>query len=105
MSQFTDTRAAITIKDITVDLDGIRVFKNKNEIYLTPSEFKILRYLLLHKNCVKSRDEILNDLWDLRRSDQVETKMVTTYIGYLRQKIGKDLITTKSGFGYVIYDE
>ena len=70
-------------------------------IELSPTEFRLLRYLMLNPGRVLTRAQLLDHVWDydFAGSDGV----VSTYIGYLRQKLadhGPDLIHTQRGVGY-----
>ena len=79
---------------------------NGSEVKLTPQEFKLLSYLMANKNQVLTREMILNRIWE--HSQDVETRVVDVYIGYLRKKIDtsgrKKLIHSLRGFGYVMRD-
>ena len=68
---------------------------------LTPTEFKLLRYLLINAGRVMSKAQILDHVWqyDFGGGDNV----VETYISYLRKKVDRErppLIHTVRGVGY-----
>ena len=70
---------------------------------LSPTEFKLLRYLMLNPNRVLSKAQILDHVWDY--DFRGESGIVESYISYLRRKIdidGPPLIHTKRGVGYVL---
>jgi two-component system OmpR family response regulator len=77
------------------------VTRDGAQIELSPTEYKLLRYLLRHSGRVLSRDQILDHVWDY---DFVgETNVVDTYISTLRKKIdcgAPRLIQTVRGVGY-----
>jgi two-component system OmpR family response regulator len=77
------------------------VTRDGEQIELSPTEYKLLRYLLRHSGRVLSRDQILDHVWDY---DFVgETNVVDTYISTLRKKIdcyAPRLIQTVRGVGY-----
>lgn len=77
------------------------------EIELTSREFDLLNALLINKNIVLSRDQLLGKVWGYDYMG--ETNVVDVYIRYLRSKIdevfGISLIQTVRGVGYVIRDE
>ena len=78
-----------------------------NEIELTGREFDLLNTLLINKNIVLSREQLLGKVWGYDYMG--ETNVVDVYIRYLRSKIdevfGISLIQTVRGVGYVIRDE
>lgn len=70
---------------------------------LSPTEFRLLRYLMLHSGRVVPRARLLEHVWsyDFNGDDTV----VATYISYLRRKLdalGPPLIHTQRGVGYRI---
>lgn len=94
----------ILIGDLKLNLKTKRVYRGKKEIILTPTEFKLLEYLMSHKDTVLSRDSILNKVWGT--TTDVSDRIVDVYIGYLREKIDDNqktkLLKTVTGFGYSI---
>lgn len=87
-------------------IDQHRVERNGKEIKLTFQEFKLLQYLMEHKNKVLSRTQILDTVWGVNYD--TNTNVVDVYISYLRNKIDSEhdhkLIVTIKGRGYVIND-
>ena len=77
------------------------------EIELTGREFDLLNTLLINKNIVLSREQLLGKVWGYDYMG--ETNVVDVYVRYLRSKIdeayGISLIQTVRGVGYVIRDE
>ncbi len=87
--------------DVTLDEDAMRVWRGEHEISLSPTEFRLLRYLLLNRDRVVSRQQILDHVWDYDFAG--DPNAVETYISYLRRKLDdRDarLIHTVRGFGY-----
>lgn len=78
-----------------------------SEIELTGREFDLLAVLLVNKNIVLSREQLLGKVWGYDYMG--ETNVVDVYVRYLRSKIdevfGISLIQTVRGVGYVIRDE
>jgi two-component system OmpR family response regulator len=74
------------------------------EIELSPTEFKLLRYLMLNANRVLSKAQILDHVWEYDFNGDVG--IVESYISYLRRKIddgaAEPMIVTKRGFGYML---
>jgi two-component system, OmpR family, response regulator len=89
--------------DLEMDDDAHRVIRGGTEVALSPTEYNLLRYLLVNKGRVVSKSQILDHVWqyDFRGDGGV----VETYIGYLRRKLDSDrsrLIHTIRGFGYTL---
>lgn len=94
----------ITCQNIKIDTQLGKVYNNKTneEIVLTKLEYKILLNLFNNQNKLISREEILNDIWDIA-GNFVNDNTLTVYIKRIREKIGdKDgkIIETVRGLGY-----
>jgi DNA-binding response OmpR family regulator len=100
------TDSVLKVADLELNVKTFHVIRGGKEIKLTPQEFKLLAYLMANKNQVLTREMILNRIWE--HSQDVETRVVDVYIGYLRKKIDengrKKLIQSLRGFGYVMKD-
>jgi len=83
------------------------VYRGTTEIHLNPVEFKLLDYLLLHKNQVVSRQMLLENVWEY--SFEPATSIVETYISRLRKKLDfsglAQPISTVRNAGYIISDD
>lgn len=89
---------------ITVILMENKVYIGENEVFLTPSEYKLLLLLMQNHNNVLSRSVILEKLWDIE-GDFIDDNTLSVYIKRLREKIEKDssspvYIKTVRGVGY-----
>ncbi|MGP4025684.1 response regulator transcription factor [Actinomadura sp. 3N407] len=96
-------RARLTIADLELDEDTYEVRRGGVPIGLTPTEFTLLRYLLLNSGRVLTKRQILDHVWqyDFGGGDAV----VQTYISYLRRKVddrGPRLIHTVPRVGYIL---
>ena len=87
---------------IELDLDAYIVRVDGNELPLTLQEFKLLAYLVEGKGRVRTRDELLTNVWNT--SPDLETRTVDTHVKRLRDKLERagDLIETVRGLGYRI---
>lgn len=99
--------SVLKVKEITLDCEGY-IVKYKNEIIeLTKKEFELLKYLLINKNIVLTRDKILETVWGYEFIG--DTNVVDVYVRYLRCKIDDKynlkLIHIVRGVGYQIKDE
>ena len=89
---------------MTADFDAVAVAVDGDQIRLTRREFELLRYLVMNKNRVVSRDRLLERVWGYDR--QVETRSVDVHVGRLRSKLGAAgrQIETVVGLGYRFID-
>lgn len=88
----------IQLGSITVDFGGYTAIGPAGKIELTPKEIDILRLLVEHKGLVLSRQQILDDVWDL--DADVMDRVIDSYIKNLRKKLHTDQIVTVKGVGY-----
>lgn len=101
--------ATVKIKNITINTNEAKVYKNGEEIVLTAMEYRLLLILLNNRGKVLSRSQLLENIWDVE-GDFVEDNTLTVYIKRLRDKIEEDaasaqIIKTVRGLGYVIENE
>ncbi len=102
-TQSEDTDNHLSCANLRLDEDSHQVFVDDREIELSPTEYRLLRYLLLNQRRVLSKVQILDYVWeyDFEGNDAV----VETYVSYLRRKLGPEaaeLIRTVRGTGYVL---
>ncbi len=98
-----DDGAVLRFHDLELDEDSHEVRRGKRAIEISPTEFKLLRYLMLNPNRVLSKTQILDHVWDYDFRGQ--SGIVESYISYLRRKIDVEepaLIQTRRGVGYVL---
>lgn len=99
----------IKIKELTINTNQAKVYKNGAEIILTAMEYRLLLILLNNRGKVLSRNKLLENIWDID-GDFVEDNTLTVYIKRLRDKIEEDpanpqYIKTVRGLGYVIEND
>lgn len=98
--------AKLKVDDLELDEKSLEVKRKDKLIQLTPQEFKLLEYLMRNKGRILTREMILNRVW--LYSQDIETRVVDVYIGYLKKKIDqpyeKKLLHSVRGFGYMIKD-
>ncbi|WP_215522597.1 response regulator transcription factor [Varibaculum prostatecancerukia] len=97
--------AVIRVADIALDEDAHEVRRAGQVIDLSPTEFKLLRYLMINEGRVVSKAQILDHVWEYDWNG--EAAIVESYISYLRRKLDVpgscgDIITTRRGIGYMI---
>ena len=93
----------LEVGEIRINQDAHEVFVNGKEIELSPTEYKLLRFLMTNANRVMSKDQILDHVWEYDFNG--EQGIVESYVSYLRKKIDplskNQLIQTKRGVGYM----
>jgi two-component system, OmpR family, response regulator len=90
--------------DLELDEDTHEVRRNGTLVDLSPTEFKLLRYLMLNPNRVLSKAQILDHVWQYDFGG--DANVVETYISYLRKKLDRNdspLIHTVRGVGYRLW--
>ena len=95
--------AVLRTGKIEIDLAGFIVRKDKLEISLTATEFKLLAYLASHVGRVLTHHMILSNVWDPAEADKIEYLRV--YMRQLRKKLEDDpeqpkMLVTEPGIGY-----
>ena len=98
-----EERTVLTCGDIEMDDDAHQVIKSGEEVSLSPTEYNLLRYLLVNQGRVLSKAQILDHVWQYDFGG--DGGVVETYIGYLRRKLDTadpKLISTIRGVGYTI---
>jgi two-component system OmpR family response regulator len=97
----TDSGSRLSFADLELDEETREVFRGQTAIELTPTEFKLLRYLMMNPRRVLSKAQILDHVWEYDFGG--DANVVETYISYLRKKVdsaGPPLIHTLRGAGY-----
>ena len=95
--------ARLTYADLELDEDTHEVYKACHPVALSPTEFALLRYLMLNAGTVLSKARILDHVWDY--DFEGDGGVVESYVSYLRKKIDTQeprLIHTIRGVGYVL---
>ena len=93
--------SVLRFADIELDQDSYEVRRSGHLVDLSPTEFRLLRYLMLNPGRVLTRAQMLAHVWDYDFGGS--STVVTTYIAYLRRKLaqyGPDVIHTQRAVGY-----
>ena len=93
----------LALADLEVDEDAHEVRRAGHVIELTPTEYRLLRYLLVNAGRVLTRSQILDHVWDYDFGG--DASVLETYVSYLRRKVDRfqpPLIQTVRGVGYVL---
>ena len=93
----------LRVAGLELDEEGHEVRRDGTPIALTPTEFRLLRFLMLNAGRVLSRGQILDHVWDYDPAGN--GSVVEPCVSYLRRKVDQAeprLIHTVRGFGYVL---
>jgi two-component system, OmpR family, response regulator len=89
--------------DLILDESRWTVHRAGTPVDLSPTEFRLLAYLMRHQGTVVSRTQLLHGVWGWGYTGQAQ--VVETYVSYLRRKLGPlgpPLIHTRRGIGYLL---
>src|ERR1022692_1224337 len=93
----------LAFADMELDQDSYEVRRRGHLVDLSPTEFRLLRYLMLNPGLVLTRAQLLDHVWDYDFGGS--GTVVATYVAYLRRKLathGPDVIRTQRGVGYIL---
>jgi two-component system OmpR family response regulator len=92
--------------DLELDEDAHRVWRSGQPVALSPTEFRLLRYLLVNAGRVLSKAQILEHVWEYDFDG--DASVVEVYMSYLRKKVDvvePKLLHTVRGVGYTLRDD
>jgi two-component system copper resistance phosphate regulon response regulator CusR len=95
-------QTTLRYRDVVVDVATRRVERAGEPVELTAREFILAETFLRHPGQVLSRQQLLSRVWGYDFDGG--SNIVDVYVGYLRRKLGPDLITTVRGIGYRLGD-
>ena len=88
------------IDDLMIDFESQKVFRGDEEIKLTAKEFAVLDMFITNKNCVLTREQILDSVWAYNYEGET-SQGIDVYVQHLRKKLGlKNRIKAIYGVGY-----
>jgi two-component system OmpR family response regulator len=93
----------LTFEDLELDEDAMEVTRAGEQVELTATEYRLLRYLMANPRRVMTRAQLLDHVWDYDFGG--DGRVLETYISYLRKKLdahGPPLIHTVRGVGYAL---
>jgi two-component system OmpR family response regulator len=102
-SGFAGRSVVLRCADLELDDERHQVRRGQREIHLSPTEYKLLRYLMSNAGRVLSKAQILDRVWEYDFGG--DGSAVENYISYLRRKVDVDpprLIHTLRGVGYTL---
>ena len=103
MAEIPLERETLRSGDLVLDESSWTVHRAGKAVELSPTEFRLLAYLMRHQVRVLSRTQLLRDVWGGDYTGQAQ--IVETYVSYLRRKLhrfGPPVIHTRRGAGYML---
>jgi two-component system, OmpR family, response regulator len=97
-----EAKGGIQTAELVLDEERQAVSHRGESIALTGTEFRLLRYFMLHPGKILSKTELTEHVYDFD-SDR-DSNVIEVYIRRLREKLGPDVIATRRGQGYVFGD-
>jgi DNA-binding response OmpR family regulator len=95
-----DPAPTLVIGDVTIDTAARKVQCGGNPIELTAREYAILELLARRRGVLLTRSTIWEHIYD--EAEDTVSNVVDVYVSALRRKLGRDLIQTRRGQGYMI---
>jgi DNA-binding response OmpR family regulator len=92
--------SVISVGDITLDERQMKFSRRGSPIALSPLEYRLASYLIIHRGRVVSQQELCENIYG--NGDSVDTNVIEVLIGRVRKKLGSKLIETRRGFGYTV---
>jgi len=97
------SESVIEVGEISMNEDAHEVFVNGRLVEFSPTEYKLLRFLMSNANRVLTKSQILDHVWEYDFGG--EMGIVESYVSYLRKKLdpltSEPVIVTKRGVGYM----
>ncbi|MFK7779710.1 MAG: response regulator transcription factor [Candidatus Gracilibacteria bacterium] len=87
--------------NIELNINSKKITKDGKNIHLSPLELDLLIYLVHNKGKVISKEKLFEKIWGEYDNFKM-SRNVDVYIGYIRKKLGKEIIDTIRGEGYII---
>jgi len=97
-------KALLEFQDLKIDLNARKVTSKDLEIELTKQELDLLAFLVMNNGNIVTKNELLEEIWEILYPVEEDVNKVEVYIGYLRKKLKPfnldNHIKTVRGFGY-----
>lgn len=92
------TTKTVAVGNLRLDEVGRHILRSGEPLPLTPTEYEVLRYMMLRAGEAVSREELLNQIWGFESA--VETRATDDTVRRLRQKLGSAGVTIAAVWGY-----
>ena len=97
---------AVHLGEFVVDVNGRRILHQEQEVVLTKKEFDLLNYMMLHKNRVLTRLQLIEHIWGNLLEDEYDSNYIDVHVKNLRKKLSVYAepcwLETVRGIGYRI---
>jgi len=90
----------VTVGDLTLDERQMKVSVRGVPVALSPLEYRLVAYLLLHRGRVVTQQELDENVYG--HNETRDSNALEVLIGRVRKKLGAELIETRRGFGYIV---
>src|SRR5690606_34078449 len=98
--------SVLSVGDLVLDRETHRVFRDKAELKLGPTEFRLLEFMMRNPGRVFSRGQLLDNVWG--ETIYIDERTVDVHVGRLRKAVNigslPDIIRTIRGAGYAIQE-
>lgn len=91
----------LSVDDVMMDTNSRQVRKGEHMVSLSPKEYALLEFLLRRKGTALDRPTIIDHVWG-GRDELLFSQTVDVHVAYLRRKLGKNIIRTVPGKGYMV---
>lgn len=95
--------SVVNVGEISIDERQMKVCVRGVPVALSPLEYRVAAYLLLHRGRVVSQHELSENVYG--QDDAHDSNALEVLIGRVRKKLGADLIETRRGFGYLVSEQ
>jgi two-component system OmpR family response regulator len=92
--------SVVSVGDVILDERQMKVSLRGVPIALSPLEYRLVAFLLLHRGRVVSQQELSENIYG--QDDAHDSNAIEVLIGRVRKKLGPDFIETRRGFGYLV---
>jgi DNA-binding response OmpR family regulator len=93
----------LSVHGVTLDTNAHEVYCKGRPVALAPREFALLEHLMRHQGVVQDRTTLIARVWG-EDDELLFSHTVDVHVSFLRRKLGKRLIRTVPGVGYLIDD-
>jgi DNA-binding response OmpR family regulator len=100
----TTREPIVRVGEVSIDTITHQVTLGESEVGLAPREYALLEYLARNRGVPQNRLELIEQVWG-ESDDLMFSQTVDVHVAYLRRKLGRDVITTVRGVGYMVPDE
>ncbi len=98
-----DAPGQLYVGDYLLDEERQQLRNEREVIDLTGIEFRLLRYFMLHPGKILSKTRLTEHVYE--NDADKDSNVIEVYVNHLRKKLGRDVIETRRGQGYVFRDD